>query len=228
MRSQIKSLFKILVFLLLLSCKDNAEFPPETNEYLCKLNNFNIAAAQAYFESQVRDLVPLHFTDSIASPLSAGKSSPELPPEWDKATRSTNPEVSLIEVPIFSNIPTISTLKNFKEGKNISSQSIANTTRLVVARHKTGQTDMFIITLVPLAGDSLSTSESIKNFRYLGGGNFTGKVFCSTLEGRLIEVYQYINGKRGHTIKVIKRSNLTKKGINLENDSYESIRISIQ
>lgn len=226
MRSQITSLFKIVVFLLFLSCKDNTEFSPETDEYLPEIINFNIPAAQAYFESQVRHLIPLHFTDSIPAPTTTGKSSSELTPEWSKATRSINPEVSLIEVPVSSNTPTISTIKNFKEGKNISSQSIINTTRLVVARHKTGQTEMFVITLVPISDDSSDTSGSIKNFRYPEGGNFTGKVFCSTLEGKLIEVYQYTNGKKGDAIKVIKRSNLVRKGINPGNDSYESIRIS--
>ena len=33
------------------------------------------------------------------------------------------------------------------------------------------------------------------NFRYLGGGDFTGYVFCSTLEGEFVKAFGYTNGR---------------------------------
>ena len=63
----------------------------------------------------------------------------------------------------------------------------------------------------------------MNNFRYLGGGDFTGKVFCSTLEGRFVEVCQYVNGRRAGSLKATTRSQLEARGVDLNTMSYESI-----
>ena len=43
-------------------------------------------------------------------------------------------------------------------------------------------------------GQGTFISEIIKKILYLGSGNFTRKVFCSTLEGHFVEASQYVNG----------------------------------
>ena len=58
---------------------------------------------------------------------------------------------------------------------------------------------MFVITLVPSSDARGNIGKSLENFRYLGGGDFTGRVFCSTLEG------EFVKAERGCMI-IIRRS----------------------
>ena len=48
---------------------------------------------------------------------------------------------------------------------------------------------MFVITLVPSSDARGNIGKSLENFRYLGGGDFTGRVFCSTLEGEFVKAF---------------------------------------
>ena len=66
----------------------------------------------------------------------------------------------------------------------------------------------------------------IENFRYLGGSNFTGKVFCSTLEGHFVEASQYVKGRFIGLLEVTTRKKLAENKDSLDNLSYESIRLA--
>ena len=50
---------------------------------------------------------------------------------------------------------------------------------------------------VPLKSytDNIGKEILVANFRYLGGGDFTGYVFCSTLEGEFVKAFGYTNGR---------------------------------
>ena len=67
--------------------------------------------------------------------------------------------------------------------------------RLIVAYRSSGETDMFVITLVPSSDARGNIGKSLENFRYLGGGDFTGRVFCSTLEGEFVKAFGYTDGR---------------------------------
>jgi len=54
---------------------------------------------------------------------------------------------------------------------------------------------MFVITLVPSSDARGNIGKSLENFRYLGGGDFTGRVFCSTLEGEFVKAFGYTDGR---------------------------------
>ena len=58
----------------------------------------------------------------------------------------------------------------------------------------------------------------MENFRYLGGGDFTGRVFCSTLEGEFVKAFGYTNGRLEGRLLVMRRSELAKHA---EEDHYE-------
>ena len=100
-----------------------------------------------------------------------------------------------IEVPLKSytdNIGKEILVENGEYGKDHQQEL---TRRLIIARHDTCQTDMFIITIVPSMDYGGDVVKSVEDFRYLGGGDFTGYVFCSTLEGEFVKAFGYTNGR---------------------------------
>ena len=147
----------------------------------------------------------------------------ELVPQWEKALFSSNDEVELVEVPLHTGADMYSTTRNIQSGEQVMAKSFPSTMRLIIARRTSGDTLMFVTTLVPTLTRSPHPVKSMNNFRYLGGGDFTGKVFCSTLEGRFVEVCQYVNGRRAGSLKATTRSQLEARGVDLNTMSYESI-----
>ena len=126
-------------------------------------------------------------------------------------------------MPLHSGADLQATTKNIKEGKQVMAKSFPSAMRLIIARRASGDTLMFVATLVPTLARSPHPIKSMNNFRYLGGGDFTGKVFCSTLEGQFVEVAQYVNGKRAGMLKATTRAQLESKGVDLNSISYEAI-----
>lgn len=181
----------VLLLFILNSCSD--ELGASESSVPAVPVVFGISDARHYFEENATDLALLRFTEQVRT-KSSDLPAVELSPEWDQAIESANREASLVEVPLRSNAQVVSTIRNFKEGKNVISKSFPATIRLVVARRTNGRTDMFVITLIPSLNHDRNLHESMANFRYLGGGDLTGKVFCSTLEGQLVEACQYVNG----------------------------------
>ena len=68
---------------------------------------------------------------------------------------------------------------------------------------------MFVITLVPSSDARGNIGKSLEIFHYLGGGDFTGRVFCSTLEGEFVKAFGYTDGRLSGRLLVMKRSELT-------------------
>ena len=98
--------------------------------------------------------------------------------------------------------------------------------RLLVARRSSGETDMFVITLVPSSDARGNIGKSLENFRYLGGGDFTGRVFCSTLEGEFVKAFGYTDGRLSGRLLVMKRSELAKHAGEGLYDHYSTIRLA--
>ena len=115
--------------------------------------------------------------------------------------------VSLIEVPIQSNSILQTSEKFIRNGKVVFRKLFPITRRLIVARRNTGETEMFVATIIPTIVGGRNVMKSVENFRYLGGGDFTGKVFCSTLEGEFVKAFGYTDGQMNGTLAVMKRGN---------------------
>ena len=94
------------------------------------------------------DLAPLRFTDRVAMKSSA-LPAVELIPEWDKAIESGHSGVRLIEMPLQANIFSLYVESVIKSGKLLYQKRAFTRRRLVIARRSSGETDMFVITLVP-------------------------------------------------------------------------------
>ena len=218
---------KLLIFGMFLSffisCSDELErIPPMMEEVDFKY--FGIRDARCYFEENATDLSPLRFTAREAT-KSTDLPAVELIPEWDKAMESGHSGVRLIEVPLQSNTFSLYIESVIKSGKLQYQKRAFTQRRLVIARRSSGETDMFVITLVPSSDARGNVGKSLENFRYLGGGDFTGRVFCSTLEGEFVKAFGYTDGRLSGRLLVMKRSELAKH-VKGQYEHYSTIRLS--
>lgn len=212
------------LFAILLSCSYELDNPPPFNE--TSLKRFNVTEARRYFEENATDLSFLRFTGPPPAETRSGmQDHPELIPEWSRAVQSENKEATLIEVPIRSDITMLSTVCQFQKGKFRFSKTNENRSRLIIARRKDGLTKMFVATLIP-SSKYPNKEEDMENFRYFGGGNFTGKVFYSMLDGCFVEASQYVNGHFIGMLNITTRKELAQRGESLANESYESVMLS--
>ena len=85
---------------------------------------------------------------------------------------------------------------------------------------------MFVITLVPSSDARGNIGKSLENFRYLGGGDFTGRVFCSTLEGEFVKAFGYTDGRLSGRLLVMKRSEIAGHAGEGQYDHYSTIRLA--
>ncbi|MDE7074348.1 MAG: hypothetical protein K2O69_04770 [Odoribacter sp.] len=213
-----------LVFLLF-SCSYELEGPPPFDA--TALDNFGVADARYYFEENASDLSYVRFSEHQHHPSTRSEEEgyPELSPDWSRAVRTENTEAVLVEVPIRAEQVMLSVVRHFEDGKFRLSRVCESRVRLMIARRSNGRTQMFVTTLVPSAKYP-PREQDIENFRYLGGGNFTGKVFCSTLDGHFVEASQYVNGRFVGMLDVTTRKQLSERGESLQGTSYESIMLS--
>ncbi len=212
----------IFMSFLVGSCNYELDYPVPSDAEIAA--EFGISEAQHYFEQHATDLSPLNFAYEVQT-RAAHLTQLEFIPEWSKAVWSGHKAVSLIEVPILSNSTYGVKERHFKNGKQVYRKYHQIERRLVVARRNTGETDMFVITIVPSSTSDGNIAESMKNFRYLGGGDFTGKVFCSTLEGEFVKAFGYTDGKMNGTLTVMKRTQLKERAGENVMEEYSSFRI---
>ena len=222
MKKRKLSILGIFLCFMLFSCSDELEMPEPEGPIVPE--NFGITDARHYFEENAADLAPLRFTEKAATKTS-NQPILELSPDWKQAMLSGHSGVSLVEVPIRSNSINIYTETLFKDGKKVLHKRFISRRRLVIARRSTGETDMFVITLVPLPTAGGDILKSMENFRYLGGGDFTGRVFCSTLDGKFVKAFGYTDGQVNGTLLVMKRSELEKHADEGWNQQYSSITL---
>lgn len=210
-----------LTFLLLLvyGCYDELSLPPHGNR---DSGEFSISEARKYFEENATDLSFIHITDSARIHSRSVSRKAELSPAWERAVRTVGKEAVLVEIPLKSNAVLLESIRYFTDGKLTISKGCVSHVRLVMAQLSNGNVDMFIVTLVP-SPRYPNSQKDLESFRYLGGsGNFTGKVFCSTLEGHFVEAAQYIGGRFFSKVNAIPRSRLEAMSYNLSDVSYES------
>lgn len=208
---------------LLSGCSYELELPhPSEAETLA---NFGITDARHHFEQNADDLAPLRLSPETKS-QSELLSHLELTPEWDKAMQSGHKGVSLIEVPILSNSILQTSEKFIRNGKVLFRKLFPITRRLIVARRNTGETEMFVATIIPTIVGGRNVMKSVENFRYLGGGDFTGKVFCSTLEGEFVKAFGYTDGQMNGTLAVMKKRQLQEHGEESWAQEYTTVSFS--
>ena len=79
--------------------------------------------------------------------------------------------VRLVEVPLQSNTFSLYVESVIKSGKLLYQKRAFTRRRLVIARRSSGETDMFVITLVPSSDARGNIGKSLETFHYLGSGD---------------------------------------------------------
>ena len=192
------TLFLWIIFLLSESCYDNRL--DLGNKAVTPFIPFGIGDARQYFENNASDLSPLSFVEPAAT-KSTVRFVTDLHPKWDKAMLSGHSGVSLIEVPLISS--TMACVREYTVRRDflVGCRETVSVRRLVIAKRSDGEVDMFVITIVPNVSSTQSEMfRMMDDFRYLGGGTFSGRVYCSTLEGRFVKAFGYTDGKLNGTL----------------------------
>lgn len=220
-RRHLFMLLSIIASFYVLSCSDGLQDDLHEQRVNEKIP-FGIPDAKEYFEANATDLSFIHFNTMNSSTLSPAEAAGELVPDWKKAVRSENNVACLVEVPLRSTVNLLPEANNFEVGQYLFSASPKIDRRMLIAQAANGKRKMFVVTIIPSVWENAG-EESIENFRYLGGGDFTGKVFVSTLEGRFVEASQYVKGRFVRKLRVFTRQELESEGEKWDDFCYESI-----
>lgn len=217
-------LFCILAVLLLCNCMDAPPLLMQQSEK--QRTSFKTDEAKKFFEEKATVFRQLSFDSPTKLQTRSGSSSENmLTPQWERAKESSNAEVSLVEIPILSTQTTV--VKgdwHFPSGTVISTNVITNQ-KLIIAQRNNGVIQTFVITLIPDYNYQSNTVDFTKNFSYLGGGNFSGTVLCSNLNGGLIDAYAYKNGHKIQALYVIPKEELLQNEVLPENAKYMTFKL---
>lgn len=217
-------LFYLLTALLVCGCMDDPPpMPHRTDNGVVK---FSAKEAQQHFESKVITFKQLAFyPDSRLETRSTGLNGNLLTPQWEKARQSSNPEATLIEIPLLTSQTTVVQGNwHYPSGAAIGTNRIANQ-KLIIAKRKSGVIQMFVVTLIPDYNYQTPHADFTENFSYLGGGDFSGTALCSALDGTYIDAYAYKNGRKTQALQVIPTAELTKENLTPEKAEYMTFRL---
>ena len=201
------------------------DIPPSSQQD--GMPSFSSDEARDFFEENATDLASLYFSKEKRT-KSSTISDIELIPEWDKIMESGNSSIRLFEIPIRSNASNVFEETQFKEEKNVSNKRFISERRLVIAHKSNGETCMFVTTLVPFERSINKANKSLKKFRYLSCGDFTGQIFCSTLEGQFVKAFSLTNGKLDGQLRVHKRTDFEKQKQTHNIKDYTVIRLHVE
>lgn len=179
-------------FIFCYSCNNELNELHETDKNTGEIK-FSIEDARSYFESNATDLSPMILSRNITKNI--GSSTLDLKPAWENAIKSGHNNVLLIEIPLQTTTQPFAQCTQSKNGKIVYQRKMISARRLIISKTATGTIDMFIATVVPSQDDKSSYVKQLNEFSYLGGGCFTGQVFCSTLEGELVKIFNYEDGE---------------------------------
>ena len=218
-----KNLFLWWLIALMFSCSYEIEAPPALEENIAV--KFSVEDARKHFEENATDLTFIRLSKPNTITKSKKQDNHELIPDWGRAVLAANEEATLIEIPIIANAAMISVTRQFEKGRLYLSKASESIVRLAIVKRKNGNTLMFVTTIVPSPKYDCS-KKSFEDFRYTGGGNFTGKVFCSTLEEQLIEASQFVDGIFVGKLNITTRKQIEERKECFLDESYESVMLS--
>ena len=199
-RKKIIPLGVALFLLIYYSCRDYGlnDNSTESSNYPI---SFSVGEAQEFFEMNATDLAPLSFNEKTQS-RNTSSVYPEMSPDWGKAIISGHKGVTLIEIPLRSTSTVHVARQIYHNQKHVYTCEVPAGRRLVIAKRSDNEIDMFVTTIIPEVQGTRDKDPYtlIEDFRYLGGSNFTGMVFCSTLGGKFVKAFGYTNGKLNGTL----------------------------
>lgn len=202
------SLWKGAFCLLLLACACSDELSPPSDAGGAGRGSsidFSTESARLFFEKNAEELRSLSFTpEKRVKTRAADVPEDDLTPLWHRAKEHSNAEAFLVEIPLLSSTTTLAVGGHYKNGDKRAISRHLVYKKLIVAKRKSGAVQMFVVTLIPdRTGDKPDGGRTEDDFSYLGGGTFSGIVFCSSLNGMFAEAYNYKNGWKTGALHVV-------------------------
>lgn len=210
-----KKLKLLLIFMLAVmlaamhSCADDPELKSGP-EWTNPTSDISVADAKRFFEENVTEFNHLTFNSAIteisdqvrgAKTYGRGWRSrnwlPDLrmTPKWGDAVSYRYEKLSVVEIPVSSATTTVNSTHDIGEKRILGKLSVTASRMIVmVYDSETEKNWMFMVTLVPYPHCEKEGYGKPENFRYYGGGNFSGLAFSSTMAGKFVYLYEYQNG----------------------------------
>lgn len=208
--------------LLIFACTRETEISPEE-----EIPSVDVNDARMFFEKNVAEFNQLSFlpgkenpdehthgpdckhdkeseTQSRFTKTSAGLPDLGLTPDWGRGIAYRKNGISVVELPVLA----ATTTKVDQKFINIGKPSKKTTTKvarkiIMVSVDGEKKKHMFLVTLVPDKDCEREKRNNPNEFRFLGGGKFSGLVFCSEMDGQFGEVFEYHKGKKVRSMRAI-------------------------
>ncbi|NDV64573.1 hypothetical protein [Bacteroides sp. 224] len=196
--------------------------------------DITVEDAQRYFENDVTEFNQLVFSHPSINTHTHNEECKEgcehdhsqqitrslpdlgLTPVWKNGVSYCKDGVSIVEVTVDANIETLADLTEYRKKKNKKRTRTHVSRKLIMAkRNADSPTHMFLITLIPTAECEANKDADPKEFRYLGGSNFSGMVLCSEMDGRYGDIFKYENGNMKQRLQAIPTQVILEKKLNV-------------
>lgn len=169
---------------------------------------FSVSEAKNRFESKVTDFRQFTCFSSLSPNGSTTPCLNILTPLWEKAKQNSNAEATLIEIPIQTSLTCIARGKWYIPDYDTIEMNRITNQILLIAKRKTGVIQMFVVTLIPTFNYPIRQADFTENFSYLGGGNFSGTALIATVNGLLINAYEYQFGRKTKALDIIPQKSI--------------------
>ena len=163
--------------------------------------SLTVKEAKTFFENNAEELHLLAFSPQYST-KSGNIGEINITPRWEKAQARYNEHLSVVEVPLQTNVLSVAFRSHVIPGICQIDDSGVAIKKLTVMKRPNGNPHILVMTLLPDCGETSKIRETLENFNYMESHNFSGLILFSTTDGTFVEGYKYYKGKQQHAVKV--------------------------
>lgn len=163
--------------------------------------SLTVKEAKIFFENNAEELHLLAFSPQYST-KSGDIGEINITPRWEKAQARYNEHLSIVEVPLKTNVLSVAFRSHVIPGICQIDDSGVAIKKLTVMKRPNGNPHILVMTLLPDCGETSKIRETLENFNYMESHNFSGLILFSTTDGTFVEGYKYYKGKQQHAVKV--------------------------
>ena len=191
------SVLSLAFALLYTACLDDRIYHPGGTQNA----SLTVKEAKTFFENNAEELHLLAFSPQYST-KSGDIGEINITPRWEKAQARYNEHLSIVEVPLKTNVLSVAFRSHVIPGICQIDDSGVAIKKLTVMKRPNGNPHILVMTLLPDCGETSKIRETLENFNYMESHNFSGLILFSTTDGTFVEGYKYYKGKQQHAVKV--------------------------
>ena len=183
---------------------------------------FSVKEAKTFFENNAKELRLLNLSPNVQTKTEIDEI--EITPLWNEAKAIANENISVVEIPLRTNVVNIAYRSHIIPDICKIDDSGVAIKRLTVMKRPQGTPKIFVMTLLPDCGEVQKIQKTLDKFHYMQPQDFSGLILFSLTDGTFVEGYKYYKGKQQHAIKITPMEEATDI-VNGE-EPYDALRIT--